>query len=66
MASEHREFKEGEEIWLKADAEEGWPRQKAKFIEYEPTPYTDMVMVWVEPEEPDDDGLREISIDQIE
>lgn len=58
------EYQEGQEIWLKEDKEEGWPRQKAKFIDYEDD--QTMAIVEVEPEEPGDDGLREISIDQIE
>jgi len=59
-------FKEGQRVKLLADAEEGWPEEIARIIEYEGN---DLYCVRVESEYldgPDDDGLREVLIENME
>jgi hypothetical protein len=56
-------LKGGQTVWLKADKAEGWERQRAKVLEIQDN---GTILVEVSPEEEGDDGLREVTVDQIE
>ncbi len=59
---------EGDRVTLKANAEEGWPEEKATILE-DVDDEDDTTVVQVDDEfleDGMDDGLREITIDQIE
>jgi len=55
-------YREGERVWLKPFEDQ--PREKATILGYEK--YEGMLIVEVERENRWDDGIREISADQIE
>jgi hypothetical protein len=55
-------FKRGQKVVLKADAEEGWNEESGIIIEVEKG---GMLIVKVEAQDEDDDGIREVSKDQI-
>ena len=52
-------------VWLKANIEEGFLRERAQLIRYNPKSDTYLVKLVI-PNNPDDDGLREVTEDQIE
>jgi hypothetical protein len=56
-------YRVGDRVILCADPEEGWERQEARILATQPKR---MYTVEVEPEDERDDGLREITEDQIE
>lgn len=60
----NKEIQQGDIRYLKADVAEGWPREKCKVI-------SDVVVngtwiVEVSPQDPCDDGIREVGEDQFE
>lgn len=56
-------YKEGDKVLL---AEfEGIPQQKATILSAEPLTWGNSYVVLVEPEDTSDDGLREVTEDQI-
>jgi hypothetical protein len=61
----------GERVHLKANPQEGWPRQVARMLE-DTTIVEDtdlartMTCVMVKPENGHDDGIREVPLNQIE
>lgn len=59
-------LREGDEVWLEANEEEGWPRQRARVLGADERPWGTCVTVEVDPEDPHDDGIREVTEDQIE
>lgn len=59
-------LKEGSRVWLKANEDEGWPRQEAHVVFTSQMPWGVSVLVEVKPDDPGDDGLREVTLDQIE
>ena len=56
-------LKPGTKVILKNDPEEGWPEEHAIVVEDDVE--HDVVLVEVSPEDEDDDGLREVTHDQI-
>ena len=56
-------FHVGMRIKLKADPDEGWEAQEAQILGIQsPT----MLTVAVKPEDEYDDGVREVTVDQVE
>lgn len=59
-------YEPGQRVILRADPDEGWPRQEATIVGTTEMPWGLSIMVRVTPEDIHDDGLREVTESQIE
>jgi hypothetical protein len=61
-------LKPGQGVVLKANPDEGWEREEATVVQVVQMPWGPSIVVEVEhdPDYPFDDGLREVTEDQIE
>jgi hypothetical protein len=56
----------GQRVTLAANEDEGWPEQDAEVVDVDELQWGTSLLVRVAPEDEGDDGLREVTLDQLQ